>query len=119
MRMAEAAEARESELHPERARDLARQDGELIDTRRDYEWEGGRLPGARHIELNRVSSEAANLPRDRPLIFYCRGGNRSRFVAEAFRNDGYDAYSIAGGIEAWAAAGLGIEGEIREPLPAS
>lgn len=119
MRMAEDAAASEAELEPARAAELVRAGAELVDIRRDYEWEGGRIPGARHIEINRVSVEAPSLARGRPLVVYCRGGNRSRVVVEALRAEGYDAYAIPGGIQAWAAAGLELEGEIREPLPAS
>jgi rhodanese-related sulfurtransferase len=41
-------------------------------------------------------------------------------AADAFREAGYDAYHVSGGIQAWADAGLPVEGgEIRAPLPAS
>jgi rhodanese-related sulfurtransferase len=110
----------QAEIDPRRADELIRGGAELVDTRRDYEWEGGRIPGARHIEVNRITTEASSLPRETPLVFYCRTGSRSAMIAEAFRLEGFDAYSVAGGIEAWAAAGLEIEGgEIRQPLPAS
>lgn len=95
---------------------------ELIDVRRDYEWEGGRIAGARHVELNALSAAAESIPRDRPVVFYCRTGNRSAMAAEAFRLAGYDAHNLAGGIEAWAAAGRRLEpegGVVRAPLPAS
>jgi rhodanese-related sulfurtransferase len=95
---------------------------ELIDVRREYEWEGGRIAGARHIELNQLSGAAQSIPRDRPVVFYCRTGNRSAMAAEAFRVAGYDARNLSGGIEAWRAAGHPLEregGEVRTPLPAS
>ena len=43
-------------------------------------------------------------------------------AAQAFREAGYDAHSIAGGIEAWATAGRPLEpedGEVRKPPPPS
>ena len=43
-------------------------------------------------------------------------------AAQAFREAGYDAYNLAGGIEAWVAEGQRIEpddGEVRKPRPAS
>ena len=94
----------------------------LIDVRRPYEYEGGRLPGARNIEMNDLSAAADSIPRDRPVLFYCRGGNRSSMAAQAFREAGYDAHSMAGGIEAWATAGRPLEpedGEVRKPPPPS
>ena len=116
------AEASASELSPEQVEELVAQGAELIDVRRDYEWEGGRIAGARHIEMNELSAAAGSLPRERAIVFYCRGGNRSQMAAEAFRQGGWDAYNLAGGISAWAEAGRPLEpeeGEVRAPLPAS
>jgi len=116
------AEATTSELSAEQVEDLVARGAELIDVRRAYEWEGGRISGARHIEMNELSAAAESLARERPIIFYCRGGNRSGMAAEAFRQGGWDAYNLAGGISAWAEAGRPLEpegGEVRAPLPAS
>jgi rhodanese-related sulfurtransferase len=114
--------AAETALAPERAAELIDAGAEVIDVRRPYEYEGGRLAGSRNIEMNELSAAADSIPRDRPVLFYCRGGNRSGMAAQAFREAGYDAYSLAGGIEAWAAADHALEpddGEVRKPLPAS
>jgi hydroxyacylglutathione hydrolase/adenylyltransferase/sulfurtransferase len=82
---------------------------QLIDVREDYEWEAGRLEGARHIELERVASQASTIDRETPVVFYCRVGARSGMAANAFRRAGYDAYSMDGGITAWHAQGLPLE----------
>ena len=100
------------ELEPERVAELVDRGGvALIDVREPHEWEAGRLSGARHIPIERVSSEAATIDRDRTVVFYCRSGNRSEMVADAFCEDGYDAYNMAGGISAWAERGLPLEPE--------
>ena len=116
------ADASGGELSPAQVEDLLAAGAELVDVRRDYEWEGGRIAGARHVEMNELSAAAESLPRDRPIVFYCRSGNRSQMAAEAFRQGGWDAYNLAGGISAWADAGRALEpedGEVRSPLPAS
>lgn len=113
---------REHELAPGQAAELIAAGAQLIDVRRPYEWEGGRLAGARNIEMNELSGAADSIARDRPVIFYCRGGNRSAMAADAFRSAGYDAYHVGGGIQAWADEGRPLEpegGEVRAPLPAS
>ena len=74
---------------------------QLIDVREDYEHEAGRIAGARHIELERVASQAPTIDKDRPVVFYCRLGARSGMAANAFRRAGWDAYSMDGGIAAW------------------
>jgi rhodanese-related sulfurtransferase len=86
-------------------------DIQLIDVREDYEWDSGRLAGARHIELQDVAASAPTIDQEKPVVFYCRVGSRSSMAAGAFRRAGYDAYSMDGGIEAWAASGLPLEPE--------
>ncbi len=76
----------------------------LVDVRRDDEWEAGHMPDAIHIPLPELQERAAETG-DGPVVFYCRSGDRSRMAAEAFRASGRDAASLAGGIEAWIAAG--------------
>ena len=81
---------------------------QLIDVREGYEWDEGRLDGARHLDLGSLAAEAATIDRERPVVFYCAVGSRSTMAAEAFRQAGYDAYSMAGGIARWAAEGLPV-----------
>jgi rhodanese-related sulfurtransferase/SAM-dependent methyltransferase len=111
----------ETELAPERVAEmLDRAQAELIDVRHDYEWSEGRIPGARHIEVNQLAAAAPSIPQDRPVVFYCRSGSRSGMAADAFREAGYDAYNLAGGVIAWAERGLALEpssGSVAEPRP--
>ena len=93
---------------------------ELIDVRRDYEHEAGHIAGSRHIEMNDLTQSADSIPKDRPVVFYCRGGSRSAMAAEAFAQAGFDAHNMTGGITAWADADLPLEpadGKIAEPRP--
>jgi rhodanese-related sulfurtransferase len=112
--------ATDTQIVPDRAAELLGEGAELIDVRRDYEWEAGRIEGARHIEINALAAAAGSVPRDRPVIFYCRSGSRSSFAAAAFRGEGWDAYNLDGGIEAWVATGRDLDppgGEIAAPRP--
>lgn len=93
---------------------------ELVDVRRDYEHEAGRIAGSRHIEMNELTAQADSLPKDRPVVFYCRGGSRSAMAAEAFSQAGFDARNMTGGITAWAERGLPLEpadGQVAGPRP--
>jgi rhodanese-related sulfurtransferase len=104
--------ADETDLTPERVRELLdASEVQLIDVREDYEWEAGRIPGARHIEMERLASQAETIDRDRPVVFQCRIGSRAGMAAQAFRASGYDAYNLGGGIQAWADRGLPMEPE--------
>ena len=82
---------------------------QLVDVREQHEWDAGRIAGARHIELERLASEAESLDRDRPVLFYCRLGARSGMAANAFRRAGFDAYSMAGGLEQWEQEGRPVQ----------
>jgi len=81
---------------------------QLIDVREPYEHDAGRIGGARHVELERLASQAETIDRDRPVVFYCRLGARSGMAANAFRRAGYDARSMVGGLERWHAEGRSI-----------
>jgi len=111
------------EVGVERLKELLEQgDVQLVDVRQDDEHEAGHLPGDRHLELAQVAASAHSFDRERPLVFYCRSGQRSAMPAEAFREAGYEAYNLDGGIVAWQKAGLPLEpdgGRVidRAPLP--
>jgi rhodanese-related sulfurtransferase len=100
------------ELPPEQlAEMLEGGDVEVIDVRREHEWEAGHIPGARHVEVNDLPSESTSLPRDKAVVLYCRSGSRSELAADGLRAGGFDAHALAGGISAWAEGGRPLEPE--------
>ena len=99
------------EITPERAAELVGEGAQLVDVRQGYEHEAGRIAGALHIELDRLPAESGAVERERPVVFYCRTGARSALATQAFRAAGYQAYNLAGGLEAWVARRLPIEPE--------
>jgi rhodanese-related sulfurtransferase len=101
------------QIDPARLADWMREEPDLqvIDVREPHEREAGHIAGTRHIELNRLTGEAATVDSQRPVIFYCRVGSRSTMAAEAFRTAGYDAYSMAGGLVRWEAEGRPLSPE--------
>jgi rhodanese-related sulfurtransferase len=97
------------ELDPDRVADLlARGEIELIDVREPYEREAGFIENSRHIELERLASNAESIPRDRQVVFHCRLGARSGMATQAFRAAGWDAWNMTGGITEWVERGLPI-----------
>jgi rhodanese-related sulfurtransferase len=102
--------AADVDVEPARVRDRhAAGEIQLVDVREDYEHDAGRIAGARHIEIERLASEAGTIDRDRPVVFYCRLGSRSGMAAQAFRRAGYDAWSMVGGLTAWDEQGLPLD----------
>jgi rhodanese-related sulfurtransferase len=98
------------ELTPTQVKEaLDKGDVVLVDVREPYEWEAGRIPGARHIEIERLAARADEVPSDKPVVFQCRLGVRSAMAMQAFRASGWDAYHLGGGIQRWVDEGLPIE----------
>jgi rhodanese-related sulfurtransferase len=95
------------ELDAETAAEMIADGAQLVDVRKaDELTEDGHIEGSLHIELAEVAAKAESLDRDRPLIFVCHSGARSGMAAEAFRQAGWDAYNLAGGVLAWERQGL-------------
>ena len=84
---------------------------QLVDVRAEHEWEMGRIAGATHLPLAELSERAGEIDRERPVVLYCRGGNRSTMAAEALAAEGYDAVKLSEGIVGWAGEGLPLEPE--------
>jgi rhodanese-related sulfurtransferase len=98
-----------TELEPERVAEALAEGWQVVDVREPYEREAGRIAGTRHIELSQLAAEATTLDSERPVIFYCRVGNRSAMATDAFRASGLRAYNLRGGITEWVRRGLPIE----------
>lgn len=96
----------EIEVSPAQAQvAVDRGEAQLVDVRESHEHAAGYIDGARHIELQSLTSQAQSIDRDRPVIFQCRSGGRSLMAAQAFRQAGYEAYSMGGGLLQWAEEG--------------
>jgi rhodanese-related sulfurtransferase len=109
-----------TELDPAAAAERVESGAQLVDVRQDYEWEAGHIEGATHIPLEELPGRASELDRERPIVFQCRTGSRSSFATQAFREAGYEAFNLAGGLEAWVEDDREIEpadGEVAGPRP--
>lgn len=85
--------------------------GLLVDVRTPEEHREVRIKGIqRHVPLQELEGRLAELPRDRPLLIYCRSGNRSAKAAAILLKAGFqDVRHLEGGIGAWKAKGYAIE----------
>lgn len=88
-----------------RAMQLVRDGALLLDVRRGGEWREGHATGAVHIPLDELSDRMMSLPADRSTVVLCRNGVRSAVGARLLARSGYLAYSVQGGLPAWAGAG--------------
>lgn len=93
---------------PEQVQELRRHGAVLLDVREDAEWRAGHVPGARHIPLSRLHARAAALPPQRTVVTICRSGHRSAGAAALLAREGVEVVNLAGGMRAWARAGLPV-----------
>jgi rhodanese-related sulfurtransferase len=99
------------EVSRDEARKLIDEGAQVIDVRTDHEWEAGRIAGATHLPLAELAQRAGEIDRERPVLLYCRGGNRSTMATAALADAGYDAAKLGEGIVGWADAGLPLDPE--------
>jgi rhodanese-related sulfurtransferase len=78
----------------------------IVDVRSEAEWARVRVPGATHIPLGQVARRLHEVRRDRPVAFVCRSGHRSPLAARRAARQRDDVATVAGGMNAWLAAGL-------------
>lgn len=82
----------------------------VIDVREPHEYQAGHLPGAVLIPLNTVMKRAAEIPRDRQVLFVCGVGQRSALACEMAASLGFtNIANIEGGTEGWKKRGYPIE----------
>jgi rhodanese-related sulfurtransferase len=94
------------EVSRDEAQKLIDEGAQLVDVRADHEWEVGHIAGATHLPLDELAERAGEIDRERPVVLYCRGGNRSTMAAAALADAGYDAVKLSEGIVGWNDAGL-------------
>ncbi len=99
------------EVDRDEARKLLDEGAQLVDVRVDHEWDAGHIAGAKHLPLEQLAERSGELDRERPVVFYCRGGTRSSMAADALTDAGYDAVKLSEGVVGWEEEGLELEPE--------
>ena len=112
--LTEEARGRIREVSPAEVAEL-RARGEkavYLDVREPNEWNLGRIPGAVHIPRGTLETKIEQaIPRDREIVIYCAGGNRSALAADTLRQMGYEKVSsMSGGWREWVQSGGAVEG---------
>lgn len=82
----------------------------LVDVRTPGEIMQGIIAGGRPLPLNRLPGQLDELPKDIPVVLYCRTGARSGQATAFMMARGFEqVYNLRGGIMDWARQGLPIE----------
>ena len=90
----------------------ARRDNEgmtVLDVRREGEFQAGHIEGADWHPLDRFKAALPDVPKDKPVAVHCKGGYRSVIACSLLQRAGYhNVVDVAGGFDAWVAAGLAV-----------
>lgn len=80
------------------------EDALMLDIREDREYREGHIVNARHIPVSALGSRIKELEKfkGKPIIAYCRTGQRSAQACAMLRKHGFEpVYNLGGGIMAW------------------
>jgi rhodanese-related sulfurtransferase len=86
----------------------------FIDTRLEYEYANGHIPGAVNMPSNDAAfwDQVRALPREGTYVVYCRTGSATRAVVTQMVKDGFvHVCQIGVGFNGWASAGFPGEQE--------
>lgn len=85
------------------ARPAVPADAVILDVRPRIEFDHGHIAGALSVPIEELETRLPELPRDRPIVTYCRG-EYCQFADEAvalLRERGFDARRLEGGWPEW------------------
>ncbi len=84
----------------------------VIDVRTAEEYASGHIPGAVNIPFDQIAQRIAEVDAPNGVALYCMVGPRARKGESALLAAGYQAVlHLEGGLAAWQAAGLPVEGK--------
>ena len=83
----------------------------VLDVRPSDEYATAHLPHARSLPVDELKRRLAELPKDTPVVAYCRGPFclMAKDAVELLRKKGYRAFHLTDGVAEWRAHGLPIE----------
>ena len=74
----------------------------MVDVRTAPEVATGTIPLAIHVPLEELRGRLGEIPRDRPVITYCKAGQRGYFAERILRQNGFDdVRNLNGGYVTW------------------
>lgn len=86
----------------------------VLDVRPEAEFAAGHLPYAQSMPLDELHKRLADLPRDKPVVAYCRGPFclMAREAVELLGRAGIRAMRLEDGVAEWRAQGLPVEAAV-------
>lgn len=73
---------------------------EIIDVREKDEYDEIRVKNSKLIPMDEVGSRIDDIDWSKKVVFVCRSGARSRYIADVLAQSGKDIVNLSGGIYA-------------------
>ena len=83
----------------------------ILDVRTPNEYHQGHIRNSKLIPVQQLESRISEINeyKDKPILVYCRSGNRSTVASEILIKHGFKkVYNLMGGIKGWKSAGKSI-----------
>ena len=85
---------------------------QVLDVRREREWEDGHIEGASWWPLDNFKVAPPEIDRTVPIAVHCKGGYRSMIACSLLQRAGFqNVVNVVGGFDAWQAAKLPVAAE--------
>lgn len=90
---------------------------QVLDVRREGEWQAGHIEGAEWFPLDNFKISAPELDSSAPVAIHCQGGYRSMIACSLFQRAGLEnVVNVTGGFDAWRQAGLPVKVAVAESI---
>jgi hydroxyacylglutathione hydrolase len=91
----------------QKLRDGGMRGSDVLDVRREGEWQAGHIDGVQCRALDTFPQGLPGMDRERPIAVHCKSGYRSMIACSLLERAGHrNVVNVAGGFDAWHAAGL-------------
>jgi hydroxyacylglutathione hydrolase len=88
---------------------------QVLDVRREPEWEAGHIAGATWWPLDNFKVAPPEIDRDVPVAVHCKGGYRSMIACSLLQRAGFkNVFNLVGGFDAWQQAKLPVTKEVAD-----
>jgi rhodanese-related sulfurtransferase len=82
---------------------------QVLDVRREAEWEGGHIDGAMFWPLDNFKISPPEIDKDVPVAVHCKSGYRSMIACSLLQRAGFrNVINVTGGFDAWQQAKLPV-----------
>ena len=86
---------------------LKSQELQVLDVRREPEWEAGHIENATWWPLDNFRVSPPEIDHDAPVAIHCKGGYRSMIASSLLQRAGFkQVINVIGGLDAWQQAKL-------------